>query len=776
MRIWDTQTGVVINDIDTDDFGEIACSGIQRSITLLMRGGFRTYYGLEGTKLFKGELLSSYNHQLGAYWIQEGSLRFAKSFWVDGQLTIGICEFQPASNHPLPVVASFPIPPHDGKFSFSPVSYHASFVTETEITILIAWVPRTLLRIKVACPLYVPPGRFSPDGRFFACGTLGNEICVWENTSASYTPWSNLKPHLPSTGIAFSPIATSILSWGSEGIELLHPDNSAGGTHTTARQEDSVVSRRVIVDPGQSSFHFRLPRAHGPKVEILAPDICLRTRGGGYQHGDRRGCLQGTREKVMEAIEPWVKDFERPPIFWLNGFAGIGKSAIAQAVVEWCDSHGQLVSSFFCSNDVNDHGNLDLIFPALAIQLAQKHPKVRSALVSLLQSDPDVVYESPSNLVEKLIVNPLKSAEVPTVIVIDALDEWVDDALQFVELSTVEYWIKEIPKVKFLVTSRPKPHILASSDLPLPCDLTDIFTLDDAAPDLVNNDIRVFLKYELSGLAARKGLDNWPTTAQLDLLCDRAAGLFAFAVATVKFLGHRYTPPDEQYTIIAHSPGDTVHEGTVEGVHRGLSLDSVCNSILQASFRNDDAEDDAITRSVLAAVVLVTRPLPPTAIADLIHLEVEEVMSILGSTQSLLRLHEDPDQPVRPFHKLLSDFLTSPTRCADERFYISPRKFHSELALSCLKLLNETLEDNPSTQNQTMDSEVALKYACTSWHIHLAQATGDFTDLLPALRCFLEEKSKAWLEALDVLGATTVAVSARDGTIPWLCEVRFDLV
>jgi len=776
VRIWDTQTGIVINDIDIDDFGEIAFSGNQGTITLVVRGNFCTYDGLEGTQLCEGELLQSYNHQLGAYWVHDGSLRFAKSFWAGGQLIIGIHELQPTSTPLLPMVASFPVPPHNGKLSFSPASSHTSFVTETEVVILDVLDSKTLFRTKVACPLYVPEGRFSLDGRLFACGTLKNEIYVWEKASAGYVPWSYLRPQLPFTEFAFSPVATSILSWGPDGIELLYPDNSAGGARTaTARREKSVVSRREIVDPGRSSFHFRLPHAHSPTVELLAPDIGLRTRVGGYQHGDWRGCLQGTRGTVLETIESWVKDFNRPPIFWLNGPAGTGKSAIAQTVVEWCDSHGQLVSSFFCSHGANDHGNLDLIFPALAIQLAQKHPRVRSILVSLLRSDPDVVYESPSDQMENLIANPLKSADVPTVIVIDALDEWVDDTLQSAILSAVEYWIEEIPEVKFFVTSRPKPHILASFHLPLLSGLADIFTLHDTAPDLVNNDIRVFLKHELSGLASQNGLDTWPALAQLDMLCDRADGLFVFAVATVKFLGHDYVPPNEQYAVIAHSPDDTAHEGTVDGVHRGLSLDSLCTSILRASFRNNDAQDDAIVRSVLATVVLVTRPLPPSAIADLICLEVEEVESILGSIQSLLRLHEDPDQPVRPLHKLLSDFLTSPNRCVDERFYISPRKFHSEIALSCLKLLNETLDDSPSPQNQPTDSEVALKYACTSRYIHLAQARDDVTDLIPTLRRFLEEKTGAWLEALDTLGALTAVVTARDKTISWLRGVCFGL-
>ena len=208
-------------------------------------------------------------------------------------------ELQPASNPSLPVVASFPVSSHDGEFSFSPVSSHASFVTETEVAILDVRESKTVFQTKVACPLYIPPGHFSTNGRLFACRTLTDEICVWEKASAGYIPWSNLRPQLPSTGFTFSPVATSILSWGSEGIELLHPDNSSGGTHTaTARREDSVVSRRVIVDPGHLFFHFRLPHTHDPIVEMLAPDICLRIRGGGYQHGDWQGCLRDTRETV----------------------------------------------------------------------------------------------------------------------------------------------------------------------------------------------------------------------------------------------------------------------------------------------------------------------------------------------------------------------------------------------------------------------------------------------------------------------------------------------
>ena len=473
----------------------------------------------------------------------------------------------------------------------------------------------------------------------------------------------------------------------------------------------------------------------------------------------------------MEAIKSWAKDFGGSPIFWLNGLAGTGKSAIAQTIVEWCDAQGQLGSPFFCSHSTNGHDGLCTIFPTLAIQLAHQHPKARSILLPLLQSNPDIAYESPSDQVEKLIVKPLKSTDVPAIITIDALDEWIDSTSQSAILSAVEYWVREIPRVKFLITSRPKPHILASLHLPLLGGLAETFTLHDVAPDLINNDIRIFLEHELSGLAAQSGLDDWPTAAQLDLLCGRAAGLFVYAAATVKFLGQKQTSPDKQYTIVAHSPDDTVHEGTVEGVHGGMSLDSLCISTLRASFKNNNARDDAVVRSVLAAVVLVTHPLPPSAIADLICLKARVVMSTLRSIQSLLRLHEDPDEPVCPFHKLFSDLLTSPTRCTDKRFYVTPWKSHSEIALNCLKLMNKSLGNNPSLQDRAINYRVALKYACASWHVHLVEIGEDVTAVILPLRRFLEETFTVWLKVLGAVDATVDPLLALNKTISWLRAV-----
>ena len=384
---------------------------------------------------------------------------------------------------------------------------------------------------------------------------------------------------------------------------------------------------------------------------------------------------------LLDGIEQWAEDSTRLPIFWLNGLAGTGKSTIAKTVADRCLANETLGASFFfCSSDVasrrrddtlRNHDNPGVLFPTLAFQLAQKHPEVRSILVPYLQSDPDIVHKSPKTQVEGLIIKPLQAAGIAMVIVIDALDECKDTECSSEILSALERVVTEAPNVKFFITSRPEPQIKCR--FRRLTDITEVFGLRDTTPPPNNNDIRVFLEHELSELAIRRELKNWPTAKQLDLLRDRAAGHFAYAVATVKFLSQTPRMPSRRYALIERSPHDTIHEGKVEGVHGELSLDSLCTSIFRASFPS--TEDDAMLRSVLAAA-LFTPPFSPSAIPGTVcaqtgeDVDVDEVMGFLKSIHSLLELHEDPNRPVRPFHKILPDCLSDPKRCSDQRFLV----------------------------------------------------------------------------------------------------------
>jgi len=392
-----------------------------------------------------------------------------------------------------------------------------------------------------------------------------------------------------------------------------------------------------------------------------------------------------------------------------------------------------------------------------------------------VQSDPGIAYESLCNQLNKLIVQPLNKSAISTVMVIDALDECKDEEPASAILSVLGRFVSEIPKIKIFVTGRPEPRIRAGFRLPLLQDATDVFVLHDVEPCLVNNDIRRFFKHSFVEITQRlSGMDGWPTDEQLDLLCGRAAGLFVYAVATIKFLDHKNNDPRGQLDRLLESPESSVREGRIR-LKAKTTLDSLYSSILVEAFGDDDPEDDPKIRSVLGAVVLSANPLSPSSIAALLDFRTADVSLRLSSVHSLLLLRESSDGPVRSFHKSFPDFITDPERCVNQRFRVSPPEYHSELLIGCLELMNRGLQKNmcklpdgvtnsevddlEKRANQYIDD--GLRYACRSWHKHLIEmAPSRVLEVEPVLRRFLEGKFIFWLEVLSILGAAREAVDA----------------
>jgi len=518
---------------------------------------------------------------------------------------------------------------------------------------------------------------------------------------------------------------------------------------------------------------------------MLVLNNCRHAHGAGYRHGNRKGCLKGTRENVLNEVELWAEDFDKSHIFWLNGLAGTGKSAIAQTVSERMFADGRLGASFFCSRGFEDRSNLQFIFPTLAFQLAHKYPDFRSTLIPLLQSNPDILHESLQDQLQRFLVDPLKAAGIETVIVIDALDECKDEEPESAILLVLGQLAPMIPGVKFLITSRPEVHITSGFRRPLLEALTEVFVLHHVEPHTINNDIRHFFKHELLRLSRRcNNAKGWPTDKQLDLLCQRAAGLFVYAVATINFIDHKFQNPSKRLNVIIGSPESTTHEARVK-LKAYTSLDTLYISIFREAFHDNDDDDNSMVRSVLSTVVLAANPLSQSAIAVLTGLDSNQVQSLLGLIQSLLILPQDPDDPVQPFHKSFPDFITDPTRCVDTRFYV-PLHYHLNLAHNCLEIMDTLLKKNMcSIPDYTLNSKVenlperikesgipgALEYACKSWYKHLFVAKDQAVDVVSALCHFLEGKFLFWLEVLSVLGDVGDAVRALIAATKWLDKV-----
>ena len=517
-------------------------------------------------------------------------------------------------------------------------------------------------------------------------------------------------------------------------------------------------------------------------------------QGAEHRHGDRTGCLKGTRGAILDEIELWIRDFDKSPVYWLNGLAGTGKTTIAQTIAERTFADGRLGASFFCSRDFEDRSNLRLIFPTLAVQLARKYTAFRSVFVPLAQSDPGIAHESLYDQMEKLIVRPLTRSATSTVIVIDALDECKDEETTSAILSVLGRLISKVPTVKFLLTGRPEPRIQTGFRLPLLKEVTDVFVLHDVQPKFITNDVRVFLKHSFLEITNRRGgLNGWPTDEEVERLCERAAGLFVYAVATVKFIDKRGTNPRKQLDLLLQSPESSLREAKTK-LKTNTTLDSLYTSILQEAFDDDnDPDNDLKVRSVLGAMLLAANPVSPSTIAELLRLDADDVFPLLSSVQSLLILQEDINCPVRPFHKSFPDFIVDPDRCTNQRFRVSPPHHHSQLLIGCLDLMGQKLGKNmcklpDGASNSDVDDlkeraeryiDPALRYACRSWHTHLVgrhTTSVNAPEIASALHRFLETKFLFWLEALSVLSAVRIAVDALRATEDWLAVRRDSMI
>jgi hypothetical protein len=286
----------------------------------------------------------------------------------------------------------------------------------------------------------------------------------------------------------------------------------------------------------------------------------------GYRSGDREGCLRGTRGDILQQLERWLDDKQGKRVFWLNGLAGSGKSTIAQTFAETTFADGKLGASFFCSRDFEDRSNIQAVFPTLALQLAYRYPLFREHLLRVLRANPGIGRQSLCTQLENLIIGPFKATHISTLIIIDALDECEDAEPVSAILSTLSRYVDEIPEVRFFITSRPEHRIRSGFRLKLLRPVTEVLKLHEVKPEVVDSDIKLFFRTRLTSLANNRSDCNlvdggWPSSSDVEVLCEKAAGSFTNASTIVKSVASEYELPTERLALILSLPRSTTGEG-----------------------------------------------------------------------------------------------------------------------------------------------------------------------------------------------------------------------
>ena len=515
------------------------------------------------------------------------------------------------------------------------------------------------------------------------------------------------------------------------------------------------------------------------------------TADAGHDGGDRRGCLEGTRKSVLKDIELWLTSEHGQRVFWLNGLAGTGKSTIAQTFADTTFMGGKLGASFFCSRDFEDRSNLKRIFPTLAFQLACHYPHFRKELLRVLKERPNAGQGSLCSQMEKLVVGPLKVAQIPTLIIVDALDECKDNEPASTILSILSRYVDQIPAVKFFITGRPEPRIRSGFRLESLVPITEVLKLHEVKPEAVDRDIGLFFKTQLANLARDRSdfdlTEEWPSPSDVKILCKKAAGFFIYASTVVKFVASESDPLVERLALITSLPESTYEEGK-------SGVDQLYTKVLQQAFSHahvDTHQKYLHFQIVVGTVLLLFNPLSMQGLSELMGSNTQRIRSTVRSLHSLLLVPENIEDPIRIFHKSFPDFLTSSDRCQDKQLLVQPINHHTKILLACLRLMEERLKNICNLDDYTVPREIkdfdtckkacignALEYACQFWTRHLLEipsSSPDIEEVQRKIEKFFRVHLLHWIEVLALTGHLSVGVYAMNDVEEW-CNMVSSMV
>ena len=433
-----------------------------------------------------------------------------------------------------------------------------------------------------------------------------------------------------------------------------------------------------------------------------------------------------------------------------------------------------------------------MIFPTLAFQLAYQYSDFRKELIQVLRVNPDVGRESLCSQMEKIIVDPLKTTRTSTLIIIDALDECKDEEPASAILSILSRYVDQIPDVKFFITGRPEPRIHHGFRLAALRPITEVFKLHDVERSSVDADIKLFFSTHLTNIAEIRGLGKeWPSPSDINIICQKAGGLFIYASTVVKFVSHQHYRPAKRLALIVSLPQNTLSEG-------GTGIDSLYIEVLKQAFRNMDLDNVGPDqqeifhnlRSAVGAVLLAFNPLSAGSLSDLLNDfdTPSDISTALCSFHSLLLIPDNFEDPIHVFHKSFPDFLMDPERCTNKQFFVDPLVHHTELLLSCLNLMKQRLKrnicnlDDYTVLSKGEDLSAhrklyiggALEYACCFWTRHLVNTPSNgcgADEVQKAISDFFTNYLLFWIEVLILMGNLDIGVYAINDVRKWYISV-----
>ncbi|KDN34892.1 hypothetical protein RSAG8_12032, partial [Rhizoctonia solani AG-8 WAC10335] len=457
---------------------------------------------------------------------------------------------------------------------------------------------------------------------------------------------------------------------------------------------------------------------------------------------NRRGCAEGTRVGVLADLDHWLYDSASPPICWINGMAGTGKTTIAYTFCEIVEKRKLFAASFFCTRSSAECRNVARIVPTIAYQLARYSTPYRSALSKVLGKITDFSSKHVLTQFAQLLKEPLQEVNdmIPNrlVVVIDGMDECGDRNGVGRLLDTLFQYAPDVP-LKFLVTSQTNAEIYAKMSLHR--QLKEMVHLDEIKKSVVQADIEIYLNEELAFLS--------PNPTEMEQLVQRSGIFFIYAATLVRYIasGSRSVDPHKRlWSILSVAPDATTWHNPIDALY---------SVVLKSALEAGEPQD---LWMVLRTVLLAQEPINITTIVALAGIEdPQRVLSALELLRSFLH-HPRTTGLVSTLHASFPDYIFDNKRSGP--YFCNATELSHDTA--------ERFENIQARINNMISSSLA--YACRYWVDYLGSAHKS-DDLLAMLEEFLCDELLFWIEVLNLRKEMIEGIEGLLTTKRWLKQV-----
>ncbi|KAJ3506094.1 hypothetical protein NMY22_g17361 [Coprinellus aureogranulatus] len=490
---------------------------------------------------------------------------------------------------------------------------------------------------------------------------------------------------------------------------------------------------------GKGDEPRRMARAYDRRTDIFSllnpiPDASY-TRDR-KRSGPDSSCFPGTRKKVLKKIRSWANSslfLANPHIMWVYGYAGCGKSAIAQAIAEHFSGENRLAASFSSFAAPESEVGLQV----------RANPALISASTVLHIQFERLVYIPINDVKWDRLAASLRHG--PFLIVLDGLDECNDrdDVADFIE-HTISFFDKK-PRIplRILITSRVENHIyerLHSSKQVQLLNLVD-FTSDD--------DISAALDVAIANAKCNRVVaceESWPPLEDKAKLVKHIGGSYIFMTTIIKFL---FDP--------ALNNGQTPMERLPLVLGLRPDFDGLYTTILTASQHLPHFQQ------VVSTIALVCEPMSVAHLASLLAIPAANVANILVSLHAIMHVPGDDRTPVTLWHTSLRDFLCTEIRSG--LFYASPTH-HRQIAYQCI-----SSAASPTGSPGSLPVDYSRRFAMEHW-LAFVQSIGDSAGAFGAeISSFIEHLKLYFPESYNTILHTYLQLQVGQPTGTTLLDV-----